>query len=378
MISTLTLSWFYNLVKESRHLYESIFPRVITSRSELCSYLNISQMTPRIEIKDQIPLFSFNKSILDPCWDIIDRGGKQWRTVLGLILSSMFIKDLQDIQKHASLYQLFYIVDTIHNASLIIDDIEDSSEKRRGKKCVHLIYGKDISINGGFAMMIFPMNQFLSKVASPIVKGIIAEQYFNEMSLIHLGQGWDIEMSCKSVPNIQVYIDTVLCKTGVCPRLIVKFLNTYLEHFLRIKTGTLFNELLGLCDDLSVGFQIWDDLMNIRPSTVSKGKNKIGEDITDGKLTMLILHSLKGNYKNSARLKEILQMKSKDQNIINEAIQILKVNNSIDYTEKKKNEYMNKFETKCKYLMNNSDYKKKYNMESLNCLIELKNNLMKV
>ena len=51
----------------------------------------------------------------------------------------------------------------------------------------------------------------------------------------------------------------------------------YIEQILKIKTGLFFNEMLELCDDLSVAFQIWDDLMNLRPSTVSKNKNKIGE-----------------------------------------------------------------------------------------------------
>ena len=40
----------------------------------------------------------------------------------------------------------------IHNGSLVIDDIEDNSDLRRGKPCLHKIYGSDIAINVGCFM----------------------------------------------------------------------------------------------------------------------------------------------------------------------------------------------------------------------------------
>ena len=95
---------------------------------------------------------------------MVDRKGKQWRPTLGLIASSIFINDLENIKKHKKLYQLLYISDLFHNASLIIDDIMDKSLKRRGKKCVHLIFGEDISINAGFSLLIFPIHNFISKI----------------------------------------------------------------------------------------------------------------------------------------------------------------------------------------------------------------------
>lgn len=372
-----SLPWFFNLIKKSDHVLESIIPKTVETKSQLSSYLNLEKISTNIKVEGNIPLKSFGKGILDPAWDMLNRGGKKFRPVTGLITSSIFVNDLDDIERHKKLYQLIYVGEIFHNASLIIDDIEDRSLMRRGKKCVYLLYGEDISINAGFSMFIFPLNYLLSTIEDPIVKGIIVEDYFNELSSLHLGQGWDIEMKCKVVPKMQSYIDTVLCKTGVGPRLILKMVKTYVNHFLKIKTGRLFNELLDLCDDLSIGFQIWDDLMNLRPSKISKSKNAIGEDISEGKLTIMVLHTLNSNYKNRARLKEILQMNTKDQNIIDEAIKILKDNGSIDYSEKVKNDYIDRFENKCKSLMNKEEYKR-FNMQSLNQLIDLKTFLIQV
>jgi geranylgeranyl pyrophosphate synthase len=155
----------------------------------------------------------------------------------------------------------------------------------------------------------------------------------------------------------------------------------YIEEFLKIKTGVLFNDILNLIDDLSVAFQIWDDLMNLRPSTVSKNKNKIGEDITEGKLTIMVLHSLHKNNNYKKRLMDILMKNTKDQNEINEAIDIMHKNGSIAYSERVKDLYLEKFEKKCKDIMFNeyNKYERKdLNYKVLNALIELKTSLIKV
>ena len=317
------------------------------------------------------------------CYSMVDRKGKQWRPTLGLIASSIFINDLENIKKHKKLYQLLYISDLFHNASLIIDDIMDKSLKRRGKKCVHLIFGEDISINAGISLFVFPIHHFISNIENVSLKGKILQNFMDEMTSIFLGQGWDCGANCKNkIPEIQSYIDTVLCKTGVCPRLILKMSKIYIEDFLKIKTGKVFNQLLDLCDDLSVAFQIWDDLMNLFPSKISKNKGKIGEDITEGKLTIMVLHSLLGNFETSERLKEILLMKTKDQNLINEAIKIMVDNGSIDYSKKAKDLYINSFEKKCYNLMEGLNIgkvnKNKINLNNVKALIELKNSLLKV
>lgn len=381
MSLTSSILYYKNLLSSSLPLIQTIFPKKIRNRNELSSYLGLYSISKNIKVPGDIPIKSFNRGILDPGWSMIGRGGKQWRPLLGLITSGVFVKDLSNIKKHAPLYQLLFLTDLLHNASLIIDDIEDKSIMRRGKKCVHLLYGEDLTINAGISLMVFPLNQILLTVKDKIAKGEIASTYINELTSIHVGQGWDIEMKCNRIPEIQTYIDTVLCKTGVCPRMIVKMVKLYIEYFLKIKTGDLFNKVLDLCDDFSIAFQIWDDLMNLVPSTVSKNKNKIGEDISEGKLTIMVLHSLKGNFKNKERLKEILLMNTKDQNLIDEAIWIMKKNGSIKYSQMKKDYYLNQFEKKCHQIMKGNISildKTNLNLNAMKALIELKNSLIKV
>lgn len=70
-------------------------------------------------------------------------GGKRWRPVLVLLIGEALGGKQEDLLKCA------YLCELVHNGTLATDDIEDNSEMRRGKKCLHLIYGVDVAINAG-------------------------------------------------------------------------------------------------------------------------------------------------------------------------------------------------------------------------------------
>lgn len=68
-------------------------------------------------------------------------------------------RDLEDYEKNKDIYFACGLTELVHNASLVIDDIEDGSEKRRGEPCLHHKYGVDVSINAGNYTMIAPITQ---------------------------------------------------------------------------------------------------------------------------------------------------------------------------------------------------------------------------
>ena len=94
----------------------------------------------------------------EPAYDLLDRGGKRWRPVLGLIMARCLGRDnLEDFEANKDIYFSCGLTEIVHNGSLIIDDIEDNSTMRRGKDCVHKIYGTDIAVNAGNFMYFAPM-----------------------------------------------------------------------------------------------------------------------------------------------------------------------------------------------------------------------------
>ena len=82
---------------------------------------------------------------------MLDRGGKRWRPALFLLICEALGND--------SDYCLDFsiIPEVIHNGTLVIDDIEDASELRRGKPCTYKIFQMDIAVNAGNAMYYLPL-----------------------------------------------------------------------------------------------------------------------------------------------------------------------------------------------------------------------------
>ncbi|MEM3533470.1 MAG: polyprenyl synthetase family protein, partial [Nitrososphaerota archaeon] len=78
---------------------------------------------------------SLTKAISEPFWDLIDRGGKRWRPALLLLTYEALGGNAEDI------VDIAIIPEIVHNGTLIIDDVEDNGDFRRGKECIHKIYG---------------------------------------------------------------------------------------------------------------------------------------------------------------------------------------------------------------------------------------------
>jgi len=92
-------------------------------------------------------------------YDLLDRGGKQWRPALGLIFAEIFGRNnLEDFQANKDIYYACGMTEIVHNGSLIADDIEDQSFKRRGDLCIHRKFGIDYAINAGNFMYFVPLN----------------------------------------------------------------------------------------------------------------------------------------------------------------------------------------------------------------------------
>jgi geranylgeranyl pyrophosphate synthase len=90
---------------------------------------------------------------------------------------------------------------------------------------------------------------------------------------------------------------------------------------------------------MGVAFQIQDDLLNLEGEEFIKTKGYNGEDIHEGKITLMVLHYLgHGEQSKKERLVEILRKKTTDKEEIAEAILILRDGGSLEYARGKMNE----------------------------------------
>lgn len=214
------------------------------------------------------------------------------------------------------------IVDTIHNCSLIIDDIEDNSTIRRGYECAHIKFTLPLSLNAGY-MGIFGE---LKNINLPNINKILQILYE-----LHEGQGMDIYWTMnKIIPSEVEYLQMIEYKTGKLFDLIIEIFYGYAQ----INEVDAFNEvqykkLLRVSKFFSHYFQIRDDYINLTDPEYWKLKGYC-EDLTEGKLSYLLIKLLENDNDNDKTVFTLL----KNNNIQSkkEIIKILEKNDIFNKT----------------------------------------------
>ncbi len=270
---------------------------------------------------------SIQKCIIDPIWNLLDRGGKRWRPSFFILITESLGKKADDLIDFAIIPEL------IHNGTLIIDDVEDDSDKRRNKPTIHQIYGTDVAINVGNALYYIPMKIMCEKkdVADSNMMSCAYEAYVQEMANLSLGQAMDIWWHKGKNENVTIeqYLQMCAYKTGTLARLTAK-LAVILSH------GTKEQEqkISKFAESVGIGFQIQDDILDVTTSQRDKFGKSFGNDIHEGKRTLMVIHAVNNACEtDKKRLIAILNKHTRDKSEINEALAILTKYDSIEFAK---------------------------------------------
>jgi geranylgeranyl pyrophosphate synthase len=224
-------------------------------------------------------------------------------------------------------------VEVLHNASLMIDDIQDNSTKRRGEDCAHVKYGLAVSISSATSLYFLAQNWIL-QVEDEAVQGRLLAAVLKEMTCLHLGQNQDIVWNRRLLSEDFKYTESdyfTLCKhkTSGLLRMLVRIAEARAEGRQEGERGL---RMLDLFDRVGILFQIIDDVLNLEQCTVSANKQARGEDIREGNQTIIVIHALaKGAPEDSKELARILRSHTKDQTEIENAIMLCEKAGSIEY-----------------------------------------------
>ncbi|KAF2202999.1 geranylgeranyl pyrophosphate synthase [Delitschia confertaspora ATCC 74209] len=187
------------------------------------------------------------------------------------------------------------IVGKFHSASLMLDDIEDGSELRRGKPVAHAVFGVAQTINSANYAIIEAANDTRISLGSDVVEVVL-----NELLELHIGQSYDLYWTRHgSCPSEDEYLEMVAKKTGGLIRLLARLMFTK-ETNTRTKTDV--EQLAAL---IGLHFQIRDDYQNLKSAEYSSQKG-FCEDLDEGKFSFPLIHCLSSNPDNQ-QLREILQ-----------------------------------------------------------------------
>ena len=252
---------------------------------------------------------------------LIDAGGKRLRPVMCLIAAEAVGGDVEKIVPAA------VAIETIHNFTLIHDDIMDRDELRRGVPTVHVAYDEPTAILAGDTLFAeaFKTLTLCAVEAKNIVK---ASRMLADVCVeICEGQYLDMSFEKRDVITESEYIRMVRKKTAVliasaCAMPAVLFGMDEYEK-------PLWN--FGIYS--GIGFQIHDDVLDI------VGKDKIGKDwgsdIVEGKKTLIMIKAMELGVDI-----EIFGKGSATKEEIEEAVEKLHECGAIDYARKKAKEFV--------------------------------------
>ncbi|KAF8641432.1 hypothetical protein AX16_009945 [Volvariella volvacea WC 439] len=220
------------------------------------------------------------------------------------------------------------VVNMLHAASLMVDDIEDDSQLRRGRPVVHKIYGVAQTINTANYVYFLAFQELFALRHSNIAPNKDLDAIVtNELLSLHRGQGmeilWRDSLQC---PSEQEYIQMVNNKTGGLLRIGIKLM-------MACSTTNTDVDYTPLVNLIGVFFQIRDDLMNLRSTEYTTNKG-FAEDLTEGKFSFPVVHGIHADTSNRQVL-NVLQKRPSTPTLKIHTIDYLRNHTkSFDYTLK--------------------------------------------
>ncbi|KAJ8113390.1 hypothetical protein OPT61_g4467 [Boeremia exigua] len=211
------------------------------------------------------------------------------------------------------------VVGMLHTASLLVDDVEDSSILRRGIPVANSIFGVAQTINSA-NYVYFKALQDLLLMGNPKLIEIFTEELLN----LHRGQGMDLywrdSLTCPSEAD---YLEMVGNKTGGLFRLAIKLMQA--ESAVQVDCAPLVSTI-GLL------FQILDDHLNLSPTSGYSSLKGLCEDLTEGKFSFPVIHAIRADPSNQILI-NILKQKTTDEEVKRYALKYMESKGSFDYSK---------------------------------------------
>lgn len=218
------------------------------------------------------------KELYDPISYIMELGGKRMRPLLVFLAYHLFKEDYSKVIKPAIAVELF------HNFTLVHDDIMDEAPLRRGQSTVHEKWNNSTAILSGDVMLVKVYDLFLH-VPNTQIKTVIKD--FNDCAS-WVCEGQQLDMNFETIDKVSEseYLDMIRLKTAVLLGFSLKLGGIIAE------TNHKNLELLtSIGENLGIGFQLKDDLLDVYGDADKFGK-QVGGDIIANKKTFLLIKAL--------------------------------------------------------------------------------------
>ncbi len=251
---------------------------------------------------------------------IIHSGGKRLRPVLVLLAARAF--GYEGEQHH----NLAAIVEFIHTATLLHDDVVDASDRRRGKDTANALWGNEAAVLVGdflysraFQMMVDAQRMRVMEILAHATN-VIAEGEVLQL------------LNCNDPDTTeQRYLEVIHCKTAKLFEAAAQ-----LGAVLCDATAEQEQAMARYGMHLGTAFQLVDDVLDYSASSDEMGKN-VGDDLAEGKPTLPLIRAMReGTSEQAALIRQAIVSGGHDH--IDEVMAAIESTDAIAYTARKARE----------------------------------------
>lgn len=303
------------------------FHEVVKSEFEEVNGIIVNRLNSEVDLVENIGQY------------IIDGGGKRMRPLL-VILSAKVSG-----YKGSDHLHLAAIIEFIHTATLLHDDVVDTSDLRRGKATANTKFGNAPSVLVG---------DFLYSRAFQMLVGVgnldVMQTIADTTNAISEGEVQQLANARNSNISEDVYKKVIFKKTAILFDTAAKIGAIIAES----QTGHI-ESLSNYGRNIGMAFQLMDDVLDYNGDSENLGKN-IGDDLAEGKMTLPLIYAMK-NGKNSQKL--VIQEAIKNTNIcdLKNILTIIRETGALEYS---------------------MSCAKKHAMDAKRCLVDLPKSIEKI
>ena len=240
----------------------------VSSYEDQMKYLPTSEK-PELQLDDS--------ALIAPCEYIRSLPSKNVRTTVIQACNLWF-----NLPQHLTTVIIDIITD-LHNASLILDDIQDDTVLRRGSPATHCVFGQAQAINSATYMI---TNNCMRIQSLQLPSTAPMEALVSGMRVLFVGQSWDLKWKFHlQCPSVEEYMAMVDGKTGAMLKMIVHLMHSMSNQRQMDSIIPLFDRLVTL---LGRFYQVRDDYQNLQDDTYSETKG-FCEDLDEGKVSYPVI-----------------------------------------------------------------------------------------
>ncbi|MCG8605433.1 polyprenyl synthetase family protein [bacterium] len=294
------------------------------SLKEICEPIKEDLANYEIEFKK---LLKSNVFLIDKVVQyIIANKGKRLRPILVILTSKLHHQNGAPLD-HRNL-KAAAIMELLHTATLVHDDVIDNSDRRRGMPSINSIWKNKVSVLMGdylFSKALLSMLSLRSMRAYEIISETAERMSQGELLGVERSKDFSMEEDVyfRLIADKTASLLAAACQLGAVSA------SDDEEDILTMKE---FGENLG------VAFQIRDDILDILGVEKSTGK-QLGNDIRENKITLPLLHALRNaERKEARRMIRILKRKDRKRRL-KEIISFVESNNGTAYAMAKAGEF---------------------------------------